>query len=185
MLDGHHSSQSQRRVKMAPSPRPSCRMKQRLVSKTRAAVGVTSQPFHCELCQVSVNSETQLKQVCRFHPIINIQLMTLPYKYHFIKCAAFVFYTRPVGRLFRFVSLSCPDCIILFQHMNSRRHKERLAGKPVKAKFTPYNKLQPGAVLAVRICHTHTFYFYPWSLSSAYIHKLKKCKRKSVPCTPV
>uniref|UniRef100_A0A8C2WWK8 Zinc finger protein 385C n=1 Tax=Cyclopterus lumpus TaxID=8103 RepID=A0A8C2WWK8_CYCLU len=41
MLDGHHSSQSQRRVKMTSSH---------------------SQPFHCELCQVSVNSETQLKQ---------------------------------------------------------------------------------------------------------------------------
>ncbi|XP_047464074.1 zinc finger protein 385C-like isoform X2 [Mugil cephalus] len=99
MLDGHHGSQSQRRVKMTPvSPRPTCRMKQRMVSKPRASVGVTGQPFHCELCQVSVNSETQLKQ-----------------------------------------------------HMNSRRHKERLAGKPVKAKFTPYNKLQPSAVLATKL----------------------------------
>ncbi|XP_018558832.1 zinc finger protein 385C isoform X2 [Lates calcarifer] len=98
MLDGHNSSQSQRRVKMTSSPRPTSRIKQRLGSKTRAVVGVSSQPFQCELCQVSVNSETQLKQ-----------------------------------------------------HMNSRRHKERLAGKPVKAKFTPYNKLQPSAVLATKL----------------------------------
>ncbi|XP_036937992.1 zinc finger protein 385B-like isoform X3 [Acanthopagrus latus] len=98
MLDGQNSSQPQRRVKMTSSPRPTCRIKQRLGSKTRAVVGVSSQPFHCEMCQVSVNSETQLKQ-----------------------------------------------------HMNSRRHKERLAGKPVKVKFTPYNKLQPSAVLATKL----------------------------------
>uniref|UniRef100_A0A3Q1FH38 Zinc finger protein 385C n=1 Tax=Acanthochromis polyacanthus TaxID=80966 RepID=A0A3Q1FH38_9TELE len=98
MLDGHSISQSQRRVKMTSSPRPGCRIKHRMGSKTRAVVRVTNQPFHCELCQVSVNSETQLKQ-----------------------------------------------------HMNSRRHKERLAGKPVKAKFTPYNKLQPNAILATKL----------------------------------
>nr|CBN81472.1 Zinc finger protein 385B [Dicentrarchus labrax] len=85
-------------VKMTSSPRPTCRIKQRMGSKTRAVVGVSSQPFHCEMCQVSVNSETQLKQ-----------------------------------------------------HMNSRRHKERLAGKPVKVKFTPYNKLQPSAILATKL----------------------------------
>ncbi|XP_070707721.1 zinc finger protein 385B-like [Pempheris klunzingeri] len=98
MLEGQMSSQSQRRVKMASSPRPACRIKQRMGSKTRAVVGVSSQSFHCEMCQVSVNSETQLKQ-----------------------------------------------------HMNSRRHKERLAGKPVKVKFTPYNKLQHSAVLATKL----------------------------------
>uniref|UniRef100_A0A8C2YYH0 Zinc finger protein 385C n=1 Tax=Cyclopterus lumpus TaxID=8103 RepID=A0A8C2YYH0_CYCLU len=76
-------------VKMTSSHRPTSRIRQRMGNKTRSVVGVSSQPFHCELCQVSVNSETQLKQ-----------------------------------------------------HMCSRRHKERLAGKPVKAKFTPYNKLQ-------------------------------------------
>ncbi|XP_029383884.1 zinc finger protein 385C-like [Echeneis naucrates] len=98
MLDGQNNSHSPRRVKMTSLPRPACRIKQRMGSKPRAVVGVSSQPFHCELCQVSVNSETQLKQ-----------------------------------------------------HMNSRRHKERLAGKPVKTKFTPYNKIQPSAVLATKL----------------------------------
>ncbi|KAM3592589.1 uncharacterized protein V6R79_021715 [Siganus canaliculatus] len=98
MLESQNSSQSQRKVKRTSSPRPTSRIKQRMGSKSRAIVGVSSQPFHCEMCQVSVNSETQLKQ-----------------------------------------------------HMNSRRHKERLAGKPVKVKFTPYNKLQPGAVLATKL----------------------------------
>ncbi|XP_044033547.1 zinc finger protein 385B-like isoform X2 [Siniperca chuatsi] len=98
MLDAPNSNQSQHRVKMTSSHRPTCRIKQRMGSKTRAVVGVSSKPFHCEMCQVSVNSETQLKQ-----------------------------------------------------HMSSRRHKERLAGKPVKVKFTPYNKLQPSAVLATKL----------------------------------
>lgn len=98
MVDGQSSSHSKRRIKMASSPRPTCRIKPRVGSKTRAVVSVSSQPFHCELCQVSVNSETQLKQ-----------------------------------------------------HMNSRRHKERLAGKPFKPKFTPYNKLQPSAILATKL----------------------------------
>uniref|UniRef100_A0A3Q3B285 Zinc finger protein 385C n=1 Tax=Kryptolebias marmoratus TaxID=37003 RepID=A0A3Q3B285_KRYMA len=98
MLDGQNSSRSHRRVRMGSSPRPKGRMKQRIRSKSRVVVGVTNQAFHCELCQVSVNSETQLKQ-----------------------------------------------------HTNSRRHKERLAGKPVKTKFTPYNKLHPSAVLATKL----------------------------------
>ncbi|KAM9426275.1 zinc finger protein 385B-like [Pholidichthys leucotaenia] len=98
MLDGQNGSQSQRRIKMT-LPRSTSRIKQRVGSKSRAvAAGVNKHPFHCELCQVSVNSETQLKQ-----------------------------------------------------HLNSRRHKERLAGKPVKAKFTPYNKLQPSALLATKL----------------------------------
>ncbi|XP_040032904.2 zinc finger protein 385C isoform X1 [Gasterosteus aculeatus] len=98
MLDGHRSSHSQRRVKMTSSPRPTSRIRQRISNKTRAVVGVSSKPFNCDLCQVSVNSDTQLKQ-----------------------------------------------------HISSRRHKERLAGKPVKAKFTPYNKLQSSAILATKL----------------------------------
>lgn len=66
MLDGRCSNQSQCRVKMTSSPRPTCRIKHRMGSKPRAVVGVSGRPFHCEMCQVSVNSETQLKQVCGF-----------------------------------------------------------------------------------------------------------------------
>ncbi|KAF7646028.1 hypothetical protein LDENG_00194940 [Lucifuga dentata] len=98
MLDGQNNSQSHRRVKMTSFPRPTCQIKQRIGSKSRVVVGISSQRFHCELCKVSVNSETQLKQ-----------------------------------------------------HMNSRRHKERLAGKPIKPKFSPYNKIQTSAVLATKL----------------------------------
>lgn len=41
--------------------------------------------------------------------------------------------------------------VFLLQHMSSRRHKDRLAGKPPKPKYSPYNKLQKNAALAVSI----------------------------------
>ncbi|XP_072523698.1 zinc finger protein 385C-like isoform X2 [Salminus brasiliensis] len=55
----------------------------------------SSQSYHCDVCDIAVNSETQLKQ-----------------------------------------------------HMSSRRHKDRLAGKPPKPKFSPYNKSSANSVLA-------------------------------------
>ncbi|XP_078537609.1 zinc finger protein 385B isoform X2 [Lissotriton helveticus] len=51
--------------------------------------GLQNKTFHCEICDVHVNSEIQLKQ-----------------------------------------------------HISSRRHKDRVAGKPMKPKYSPYNKLQ-------------------------------------------
>ncbi|XP_031171349.1 zinc finger protein 385B-like isoform X1 [Sander lucioperca] len=129
MIDGHNSSQSQRRVKMTSSPRPTSRIKQRMSSKTRAVVGVSSQPFHCEMCRVSVNSETQLKQ-----------------------------------------------------HMSSRRHKERLAGKPVKAKFTPYNKLQPSAILATKLAlHKQLSKALPAGFLTSPLNQAALCTMASGP----
>ncbi|KAM9838132.1 zinc finger protein 385C-like [Aulostomus maculatus] len=131
MLDGQNSSQSHRRVKMMSSTRHTCRIKQRTGKKTRAVVGVTSQPFHCKLCQVSVNSETQLKQ-----------------------------------------------------HMNSRRHKERLAGKPVKAKFTPYNKLQPSAALVTKLAlQKHLSKALPAGFLSSPLNPAALCTMASGPLT--
>uniref|UniRef100_A0AAV2KJU5 C2H2-type domain-containing protein n=1 Tax=Knipowitschia caucasica TaxID=637954 RepID=A0AAV2KJU5_KNICA len=62
---------------------------------TKGSVGVSSKSYQCDVCEISVNSETQLSQ-----------------------------------------------------HMNSRRHKDRLAGKPPKPKFTPHSKTQPSSSLA-------------------------------------
>ncbi|XP_036406766.1 zinc finger protein 385C isoform X1 [Megalops cyprinoides] len=90
MLEGQ-SVQPRRRSKVVSS-RAACKTK-RLGSK--GSVGVASKAFYCEVCEIYVNSETQLKQ-----------------------------------------------------HMNSRRHKDRLAGKPPKPKFSPYNKNQQNSVLA-------------------------------------
>lgn len=54
-------------------------------SSSEPSTGLQNKTFHCEICDVHVNSETQLKQ-----------------------------------------------------HISSRRHKDRAAGKPGKPKFTPY-----------------------------------------------
>ncbi|XP_041672981.1 zinc finger protein 385C isoform X2 [Cheilinus undulatus] len=93
MLEGH-SVQPRRRGKVVAA-RAGCKSK-RLGSK--GSVGVPSKNFQCEVCEIFVNSETQLSQ-----------------------------------------------------HMNSRRHKDRLAGKPPKPKFTPHSKSQPSSSLATKL----------------------------------
>ncbi|XP_067089331.1 zinc finger protein 385C [Osmerus mordax] len=90
MLEGQ-SVQPRRRGKVVAA-RSACKTK-RLGSK--GSVGVPSKNFQCEVCEIYVNSETQLSQ-----------------------------------------------------HMNSRRHKDRLAGKPPKPKFSPHTKTQPSSSLA-------------------------------------
>ncbi|XP_033914812.2 zinc finger protein 385D-like isoform X3 [Acipenser ruthenus] len=70
-------------------PRPA--IKGKVASTTKAITGLQNKTFHCEVCNVHVNSETQLKQ-----------------------------------------------------HISSRRHKDRAAGKPPKPKYSPYNKAQRG-----------------------------------------
>ncbi|XP_062875097.1 zinc finger protein 385C [Trichomycterus rosablanca] len=94
MLDGQ--TVLPRRRGKALSSRAVCKSK-RLASK--GSMSVTSKSFQCEVCEIHVNSETQLTQ-----------------------------------------------------HMNSRRHKDRLAGKPPKPKFNPHIKSQPtsGASQIVR-----------------------------------
>ncbi|CAB1312162.1 unnamed protein product, partial [Coregonus sp. 'balchen'] len=66
MLEGQAGAQARRRGKVMSSPRPTCRSKQSISSKARVGVALASQPFHCEMCEVSVNSETQLKQSVRW-----------------------------------------------------------------------------------------------------------------------
>ncbi|KAL4629684.1 zinc finger protein 385D-like isoform X1 [Arapaima gigas] len=71
-------------------PRPG--IKSRLASPSKSSTGLQNKTFHCEICDVHVNSETQLKQ-----------------------------------------------------HISSRRHKDRAAGKPAKPKYSPYSKTPRGA----------------------------------------
>ncbi|XP_053288186.1 zinc finger protein 385D [Pleuronectes platessa] len=70
-------------------PRPG--VKSKVATVTKSATGLQNKTFHCETCDVHVNSETQLKQ-----------------------------------------------------HISSRRHKDRAAGKPAKPKYSPYSKPQKG-----------------------------------------
>ncbi|XP_068119855.1 zinc finger protein 385C isoform X3 [Hyperolius riggenbachi] len=77
------------------------RKPKRIGNKT--SIGIQNKAFNCPVCEIHVNSETQLKQ-----------------------------------------------------HMNSRRHKDRLAGKPPKPKYSPFSKLQKNAALATRLAlHKH------------------------------
>uniref|UniRef100_A0A4W3J046 Zinc finger protein 385B n=1 Tax=Callorhinchus milii TaxID=7868 RepID=A0A4W3J046_CALMI len=77
-------------------PRPGSKAK--LPNGTKGS-GLQNKTFHCEVCDVHVNSEIQLKQ-----------------------------------------------------HISSRRHKDRVAGKPLKPKYSPYNKLQRNpTILAAKL----------------------------------
>uniref|UniRef100_A0A3Q3K1E8 C2H2-type domain-containing protein n=1 Tax=Monopterus albus TaxID=43700 RepID=A0A3Q3K1E8_MONAL len=66
---------------------PRTGIKAKLAAPSESSTGLQNKTFHCEICDVHVNSETQLKQ-----------------------------------------------------HISSRRHKDRAAGKPAKPKFGPYNR---------------------------------------------
>ncbi|CAN9504051.1 unnamed protein product [Ophioblennius macclurei] len=68
---------------------PRAGVKAKLVPPSESSTGLQNKTFHCEICDVHVNSETQLKQ-----------------------------------------------------HISSRRHKDRAAGKPAKPKFSPYTPTQ-------------------------------------------
>ncbi|XP_045910979.1 zinc finger protein 385B [Micropterus dolomieu] len=69
-------------------PRPGAKLKNSSSSGIKGS-GLQNKTFHCQICDVHVNSEIQLKQ-----------------------------------------------------HISSRRHKDRVAGKPSKPKYSPYNKQQ-------------------------------------------
>ncbi|XP_071401800.1 zinc finger protein 385D-like [Centroberyx affinis] len=68
---------------------PRSGVKAKLATPSESPTGLQNKTFHCEICDVHVNSETQLKQ-----------------------------------------------------HISSRRHKDRAAGKPAKPKFSPYTPTQ-------------------------------------------
>ncbi|XP_009892738.1 PREDICTED: zinc finger protein 385C [Charadrius vociferus] len=93
MLEGHSTQMRRGRGKLLSR---AGHKSKRIGNK--GSINIQNKAFHCQVCEIYVNSETQLKQ-----------------------------------------------------HMNSRRHKDRLAGKPPKPKYSPYNKLQKNAALAVSI----------------------------------
>ncbi|KAM4725594.1 zinc finger protein 385D-like isoform 2-T3 [Anableps anableps] len=68
---------------------PRIGVKSKMAAPSEPSTGLQNKTFHCEICDVHVNSETQLKQ-----------------------------------------------------HISSRRHKDRAAGKPAKPKFSPYTPTQ-------------------------------------------
>ncbi|XP_053516093.1 zinc finger protein 385C isoform X5 [Artibeus jamaicensis] len=95
MVEGQRGAP--RRGRSRPVPRGGAGHKAKRVAGARGGRQGPSPPFHCAVCQLQVNSETQLKQ-----------------------------------------------------HLSSRRHKDRLAGKPPKPS-SQHSKLQKHAALAVSI----------------------------------
>ncbi|XP_006833762.1 PREDICTED: uncharacterized protein LOC102814878 [Chrysochloris asiatica] len=95
MLEGQRGAP--RRGRGRPVPRGGAGHKAKRVTGSQGGRQGSSPHFHCALCQLQVNSETQLKQ-----------------------------------------------------HMSSRRHKDRLAGKPLKPS-SQHSKLQKQAALAVSV----------------------------------
>ncbi|NXS99297.1 Z385C protein, partial [Jacana jacana] len=93
MLEGHSTQMRRGRGKLLSR---AGHKSKRIGNK--GSINIQNKAFHCQVCEIYVNSETQLKQ-----------------------------------------------------HMNSRRHKDRLAGKPPKPKYSPYNKLQKNAALASKL----------------------------------
>lgn len=71
------------------------------------------------------------------------------------------------------VSLGCfwdsARFYVYFQHINSRRHRECLAGKSFRVKFT-HNKLHPSATLAVScITNIHTYTQHTKPCTSSFV----------------
>ncbi|NXX84914.1 Z385C protein, partial [Urocolius indicus] len=93
MLEGHSTQMRRGRGKLLSR---AGHKSKRIGNK--GSISIQNKAFHCQVCEIYVNSETQLKQ-----------------------------------------------------HMSSRRHKDRLAGKPPKPKYSPYNKLQKNAALASKL----------------------------------
>ncbi|KFV63255.1 Zinc finger protein 385B, partial [Dryobates pubescens] len=89
MLEGHGSQLRRGRGKLLSR---AGHKSKRIGNK--GSINIQNKAFQCQVCEIYVNSETQLKQ-----------------------------------------------------HMSSRRHKDRLAGKPPKPKYSPYSKLQKNAAL--------------------------------------
>ncbi|XP_062382263.1 zinc finger protein 385D [Sardina pilchardus] len=102
-LEAHYSGSKHKLMLEGQSVQPRRRGKlvsSRMATRTKrhgnkSCAPLASQSFHCDICDITVNSETQLKQ-----------------------------------------------------HTSSRRHKDRMAGKPPKPKFSPYTKSQTNSVLA-------------------------------------
>ncbi|KAI1230302.1 hypothetical protein IHE44_0010268 [Lamprotornis superbus] len=103
----------------------------------KGSINIQNKAFHCQVCEIYVNSETQLKQV------------TMPWECLGTGCGYLMGDGHPHRpELHSTLAVLAPSDPA---HMSSRRHKDRLAGKPPKPKYSPYNKLQKNAALAVSI----------------------------------
>uniref|UniRef100_A0A671QUZ8 Zinc finger protein 385D-like n=1 Tax=Sinocyclocheilus anshuiensis TaxID=1608454 RepID=A0A671QUZ8_9TELE len=124
----------------------------------------TKQHLHCPICKVTVNSTTQMDahNSGTKHKLMMEGQSVLPRR------RGKAMSSRPSCKSKRLASKGsvgvasksfyCEVCEIhvnseaqLSQHMNSRRHKDRLAGKPPKPKFNPHAKSQPTSAASTKL----------------------------------
>ncbi|XP_034741912.1 zinc finger protein 385B [Etheostoma cragini] len=124
-------------------PRAGAKLKNGSISALKGS-GLQNKTFHCQICDVHVNSEIQLKQ-----------------------------------------------------HISSRRHKDRVAGKPSKPKYSPYNKQQRTSLtkdlvkpslspsfLSTPFAHPPSSLTSPLSLPSSSLSSSPLLTPNSSPLTP-
>ncbi|MGH0146979.1 UNVERIFIED_CONTAM: hypothetical protein FKN15_020278, partial [Acipenser sinensis] len=148
-------------------PRPASKLK--VQTSIVKGSGLQNKTFHCEICDVHVNSEIQLKQLLTKRYVwtagaFDITVVTGSKHKTMLEArngaGPIKAYPRPASKLKVQTSIvkgsglqnktfHCEICdvhvnseIQLKQHISSRRHKDRVAGKPMKPKYSPYNKQQ-------------------------------------------
>ncbi|XP_060112175.1 zinc finger protein 385C [Heteronotia binoei] len=121
----------------------------------------TKQHLFCPTCKVTVNSTSQLEahnSGAKHKSMLEGQAV-LPRRGRGKVLSRVGHKPKRIGsKGIQSKAFQCQACEIyvnsetqLKQHMSSRRHKDRLAGKPPKPKYSPYSKLQKNAALAVSI----------------------------------
>ncbi|XP_015273615.1 PREDICTED: zinc finger protein 385C [Gekko japonicus] len=121
----------------------------------------TKQHLFCPTCKVTVNSTSQLEahnSGAKHKSMLEGQAV-LPRRGRGKVLSRVGHKPKRIGsKGIQNKAFQCQACEIyvnsetqLKQHMSSRRHKDRLAGKPPKPKYSPYSKLQKNAALAVSI----------------------------------
>ncbi|TRY59837.1 hypothetical protein DNTS_035259 [Danionella cerebrum] len=102
----------------------------------------SKQHLHCPICKVTVNSTTQMEahNSGTKHKLMMDGQSVLPRRRGKAMSSRSSCKTK---RLASKGSLGVATKSFYCEHMNSRRHKDRLAGKPPKPKFNPHTKSQP------------------------------------------
>ncbi|TKS67735.1 Zinc finger protein 385B [Collichthys lucidus] len=114
-------------------PRPGAKLKNGSTNCLKGS-GLQNKTFHCQICDVHVNSEIQLKQ-----------------------------------------------------HISSRRHKDRVAGKPSKPKYSPYNKQQRSTLTneLVKPSLSPSFLSTPFAPPPSSLTSTISLPPSSLPSTPL
>uniref|UniRef100_A0A8C2UW48 C2H2-type domain-containing protein n=1 Tax=Chinchilla lanigera TaxID=34839 RepID=A0A8C2UW48_CHILA len=108
--------------------------------------------LHCSLCKVAVNSLSQLgahNTGSKHKTMVEARDGAGPIKSYLRPGSRLKMQNGNKGAGLQNKTFHCEICdvhanyeIQLKQHISSRRHKDRVAGKPLRPKYSPYNKLQ-------------------------------------------